>query len=261
MNINPASKYFCIILFSINFLLISCKDAPTIPGSQDYSNYFPGNPGTSYKYSVTQIDSTGNETNGIRFVSYDRDTLLNLQSPISFIVQRDSITAGNENTVSYSFFRRTGSGVFYYVDTSRVYDIIPDTLREFVSLAQETRLLLFPVKNSFWFVYRVTVDFQGVSFTPIDLTGTYIQTENITVHLISGDLSIEAEKIKYDLKVIEDISLPPKNFSAFGWFSDGIGLVKLEGDGLILNALLSGEINFDDSSSTFSQELIDYNIE
>ncbi len=78
---------------------------------------------------------------------------------------------------------------------------------------------------------------------------------------MSGTISAEAVKIKYDLKIIEDITTPARNYSAFGWFTDEIGLVKLEGNGLILNALISGEINPDDSTSTFTQELIDYHIE
>ena len=261
MKIKLALKFFLIISFSL-LTVSACKDAATNPGNGDNGNYFPGSIGSTFKYSITQTDSAGGVTTGTRFVSYIGDTLLTLQSPVSYIVQHDSVQTDSITSGNYSFFRRTSMGIFYYVDTSQVSTLIPDTLKEFTDLQQETRLIFIPIKNSFWFVYSIPVILpNGITFKPVEISGTYVGTENIPLQLTSGTTEVEALKVRYDLKIISDITKPTRKFTAFGWFSDGIGLIKLEGDGPILNALNTGEINFDDSTSTFSQDLIDYHVE
>lgn len=248
--------------FGIIFMIaISCKDAGTNPTIPDDSNYFPGTEGSNFKYSIVQIDSSGNQQSGTRNVYFNGDTLLILASPVSYRIQIDTLNLFS-SSIRKSFFRKTTGGVYYFVDTSLVSQLIPDTLKEYVTLQQETRILFFPLVNSYWPVYSVLVTLpNNIQFKPVELSATYISTENISLPLVSGTISAEAVKIKYDLKIIEDITTPARNYSALGWFTDEIGLVKLEGNGLILNALISGEINPDDSTSTFTQELIDYHIE
>jgi hypothetical protein len=254
-------KYFLIISISL-LAIIACKDVTTNPGGQDNGNYFPGSIGNTYHYSVSQTDSAGIITSGTRFESYTGDTLLNLQSLTNYIIQYDSVETDSGTSIRYSFFRRSQFGIFYYVDTSKVSLLVPDSLKDFVTLQQETRLVFLPIKNSFWFVYSIPVKFEnGITFKPIEISGTYAGSENVLLQLSTGAVEVAALKVKYELKIISDITKPAKIYSAFGWFSDGIGLIKLEGDGPILNALNSSEINFDDSTSTFSQELVDYHIE
>ncbi len=261
MIIKRKLKYFTLLVIVILFIP-ACKDAATNPGGQNNGNYFPGSVGNTYKYSVIQTDSAGVVTTGIRFVSYIGDTLLTLQSPVSYIVQYDSVETDSATSGRYSFFRKSSMGIFYFVDTSMVITLIPDTVREFTSLQQETRLVFFPIQNSFWFVYSILVTFEsGVTFKPVEISGTYSGSESIQLQLATGTTEVEALKVRYDLRIIRDYTKPAQKFTAFGWFSDGIGLVKLEGDGPILNALNTGEINFEDSTSTFSQELKDYHVE
>ena len=261
MKIKRAIKYFILLVIIVLFIS-ACKDAATNPGEQGNGNYFPGTIGSTYNYSLTQTDSAGSVTTGSRFVSYTGDTLLTLQSPISYIVQYDSVETDSGSTSSYSFFRKSTMGVFYFVDTSQVITLLPDTVREFATLQQETRLVFLPIKNSFWFVYSILIQLpSGVNFKPVEISGTYVSEETLQLNLTTGTTEVEALKVRYDLRIIRDYTKPVQKFTANGWFSDGIGLVKLEGDGPILNALNTGEINFEDTTSTFSQELTDYQIE
>lgn len=261
MKIN-ARLIFIIIISILLLIVYSCKDAATNPGGQDNGNYYPVSIGNSYKYSITQTDSAGGITTGTRYVNYIGDTLLNLQSPTSFTIQYDSVETGSTTSGNYSFFRKSNFGIFYYVDTSQVSSLVPDSLRDFVTLQQETRLVFLPIKNSFWYVYTILVQLpNNLTFKPIEMSGTYTNTENVQLQLTAGTSTVEALKVRYELKIISDITARAQYFTAFGWFSKGIGLVKLEGDGPILDALISGELNLDDSTSTFSQELVDYQIE
>ncbi len=49
-------------------------------------------------------------------------------------------------------------------------------------------------------------------------------------------------------------------FTAFSWVADKIGTIKVEGNAIVVNTILNGELNLDDSSKTVTQGLIDYNI-
>ncbi|MDZ7765442.1 MAG: hypothetical protein U5K00_13610 [Melioribacteraceae bacterium] len=76
-----------------------------------------------------------------------------------------------------------------------------------------------------------------------------------------------AEKIEYiaTIKIpesIDDISNPETlTLSANAWFVKDVGLVKIEGSGLILGAFGSGELDFEDEGGMVSEILVNYTIE
>ena len=68
----------------------------------------------------------------------------------------------------------------------------------------------------------------------------------------------ETAKVEYTLKIIQDVNQAPRILNASAWFADSIGLVKLEGNSVVLGALINGELNFEDSTKIINQDITNY---
>ena len=136
------------ILFSLLALMIfvGCEeDTPTDPPRQDFPDYYPDDIGSTFKYSVTEKDSAGNLIqSGTRNILYSGTYLFN---GINYTTQDDSLDFGSQSSVSTYLFRKTETAVFYAVDTSQISLLIPDTLKQFVTLRDEMQLLFYPLTS------------------------------------------------------------------------------------------------------------------
>jgi hypothetical protein len=129
-----------------------------------------------------------------------------------------------------------------------------------ISSEMQTLLLLL-AGGSFWQVIKVTIALQpGITYAPYRITASFVKAENVLLHLVSGDLNITAQKIKFELEYRIDTEAPSQKFTAFSWVADKIGLIKMDGNALVVNTILMGEVNLADSSKIVTQNLIDYNI-
>jgi len=249
-----------IISITILVVLISCtSEEPTAPPSGQIPDYFPNSGGTNYLFTITESDSTGILRTGSRYVFYYGDTLIN---STSYKFQKDSVKMGIEIDERLSNFRKSETGVFYFIDTSGFAAALPDTLRNRMTITSEMQtLLLLLAKGSFWQVFKLTITLQpGITYAPYRITASYVREEDVLLHLVSGDLNVTTQKIKYELEYRFDPEEPSQKFTAFSWVADKIGIIKMDGKAIVVNTILSGEVNLDDSSKTITQALIDYNI-
>ncbi len=246
-----------IFVIVISFQFCS-TDNSTNPSEQDNKEYYPGKAGTNYKYNVEQIDSSGTTKTGNLYIDYGNEVNLN---NTKYRIQRDSLSLDTLISSNISYFRRTNTGVFYFVDTNQVLNFVPDSLKDLISLQEEMRLIANPLATgSFWPVFKVIIQLQAISFSPINVSGYFVAQENLTLNLENGVSEVTAEKVKYDMDIITDLNQPIRRFSAFAWYAENIGLVKMEGNGVLIGILLTGEINFDDSTSTVNQNLLKFEI-
>ena len=259
IKINKLISLLAIIVALLSFYNCS-EDNPANPTDEIPKNYFPIEEGTVYKFELTESDSSGVLRTGFRNTVYHGSAVIN---SISYSGQIDSVTLGTDFTITDSYFRKTISGVFYYVDTSEVMTVIPDTLKPYVTLQTEFRYILIPLaEGSQWPVYRITVRLEsGISFTAIDVTGKYLSSENLQLIIGGNSVDVTAVKVKFELSFIQDITQPERKLTAYAWFTENVGVVKMEGNSVVLGALLGGEINFDDSTKTITQQIIDYEIQ
>ena len=251
---------YIVITVTVLLLLFSCTSKePTAPPSMQVPDYFPNSDGTNYHYTITETDSTGILRTGTRYVLYDGDTLIN---GTSYKFQIDSVKMGTEIVERISNFRKSEIGVFYFIDTSGFAAALPDTLRNRMTVTSEMQtLLLLLAEGSFWQVFKVTIAVQpGITYAPYRITANYVKEEIVLLHLVGGDLNVTAKKIKYDLEFRLDPEEPSQKFTAFSWVADKIGIIKIEGNAIVVNTILNGEVSLDDSSKTVTQDLIDYNI-
>mgnify|MGYP000262398124 CR=1 FL=1 len=255
--------YLKIMLFALLTLLIfiSCEEeTPSEPPATDYPDYYPSSIGSTFKYSVTEKDSLGNLVqSGTRNILYSGTFLLN---GINYTTQDDSLDFGSQSSVATYLFRQTETAVFYAVDTSQISLLIPDTLKQYVTLRDEMQLLFYPLTaGSSWSLYRITAEVQpGIEVKILDIVASFLGTEQLTLNLTSGTKPVTAQKVKYTLLLYSDIGSPPQTYTAFMWFVADVGLVRFEGNQFVVN-IGGGGITFEPSPNILTQELIEYNIE
>jgi len=248
------------IAFLSSLILSSCdEEAPNEPPSQEYPDYYPDNIGSSFNYSVTEKDSAGNLIqSGTRNILFSGT--FNFRGR-DYITQEDSLDFGSQSSVNTYLFRKTDTGIFYAIDTSQISLLIPDTLRQFVTLRDEMQLLFYPLTSgSSWSLYRVTAQVQpGIEVKILDIIASFEIPEQIELNLTSGIINITAQKVKYLLELYTDIGAEPQRYTAYMWFVKDIGLVKFEGNQFIID-LSGGGIGFEPSPNILTQELVEYEI-
>ena len=250
-----------ILIFAL--LINACKNNSTNPPSVNNTDYFPNGDGSTYTFAIEKTDSNGTQTGGTRSSEFSGNAVKN---ETTYQVQIDSLNISGVSGISLSFFRKTNDGVFYFLDTTGLASFIPDSLRSYISVDNEMRELLFPlVANSSWPVFKLNLHYSIINLTLIEVSAAYDGMESVILHLSSGDVSKNAIKVKFTLSLnIPDPNNPlhtiSTSYSAFGWFADGIGAVKWQGSGAILNAFSGGGIDLTDTTSVITQSLISYNV-
>jgi len=259
------SKVFLFFLCGIIiYAFSSCKDSGTTDSPQEEieadGTYYPAGDGTRYKYEITK-DSSGSQYTGTRSSVYSGTEN---QAGVLYQVQIDSVIISGLTSVNLSYFRKTDSGVFFYLDTTgfstSVEDI--DTLIQYLTLDTEMRLLFFPLSvNSSWTVFKVNLNYQNIiNFNPLEVTASYDSRETLTLNLVSGSVNVETVKLKLTLKFGLNPFEVPRSFDAYVWIARDIGIVKWEGSGTVIGAFAGNGVDFDDTTSVVVMNIIDYDI-
>ena len=247
------------MLLSLMILSGCEEETPNEPPSQDYPDYYPGGIGSTFKYSVVEKDSAGNLVqSGSRNILYSGTYNLN---GIDYTTQEDSLDFGTQSSVNTYLFRKTETAVFYAVDTSQISVLIPDTLKQFVTLRDEMQLLFYPLTSgSSWSLYRITAQVQpGIEVKILDIIASFESSESINLNLTTGMVTVTSQKVKYTIELYTEIGSEPQIYTAYMWYVENIGLVKFEGNQFVVN-LGGGGITFETSSNILTQELIEYEI-
>lgn len=255
------------VILSLVFLSACSEDNnPTGDGNGGTSDttYFPSSNGNYYKYEVTRTDSTGSQSNGTRSSTFMGTQVF---GGTTYKIKIDSTMFSGLSTSSNSYFRTTGSGVYFFLDTTGLSETIPDSLLQYLQLDAEMIAYSFPFESGkTWPVFKMNLNYLGIiTITIVDVTAYYEGTENVTLNLNSGAVQREAAKVRYVLKLtVPDPNNPfqtySSEFTARSWLVSGIGVVKWEGNGTVLNAFAGGGIDFDDTTSVVTQNLIDYSV-
>jgi len=254
--------YLKTVLYALLALVIfvGCdEDTPTDPPAQNFPDYYPAGIGSTFIYSVTEKDSAGNLLqSGTRNILFSGSYNLN---GIDYTTQDDSLDFGSQSSYNTYLFRKTETAVFYAVDTSQISLLIPDTLKQFVSLRDEMQLLFYPLTSgSSWSLYRVTAQVQpGIEVKILDIVASFDGTEQVDLNLTTGTVSVTSQKIKYTLELFTEIGSAPETYTAYLWYVADIGLVRFEGNQFIID-ISGGGITFEPSPNILTQQLVEYNI-
>jgi hypothetical protein len=259
-------KLYMLALLALVLLIPACKDDdnPADPGGDtpgDTENYFPGGTGTFYRFDIVVQDSLGVSESGQRTSTY----LGNVdRSGTTYTEQRDSIFLVSENTSSSAYFRKSGSGLFYYLDTTGLSAIV-DTFIQYVTFDTEVRGLKFPLAaGDTWPVFKLDLNYL-INLRLVEVTAAAEGVENITLNLATGQETKEALRIKYLLTLrLPDpdnlLSVITSTYEARGWIIKNIGFARWQGSAAVIGFFAGSEINLGDSTTTVTQDLIQYTI-
>jgi hypothetical protein len=254
---NSLIKLSSFFLAGLLFVYSCTEENSTNPtGDENLPVYFPSSEGTFYKYEIIQTDTNGVISTGIRNVDYLEDTLIN---NTRYKLQIDSIQINLQLSVSSSYFRTTETGVFYFVDTTGFTNTLPELFQSSVELQDEMRAYLFPLsEGTFWPVYRISIELnESLSFNIVNITGKYISDETL---ILDGIQTVNTKKVEIDFKLQTGAADSVITFNANTWLAEDIGIVKMEGNAVVLSLFSGGELDLSDTSITETQNLIYYDV-
>ena len=253
-------------VFSAAILFNACKSKSTTepPTTSVSGDFFPNGDGTAYKYNTVTTDSNGTKTSGTRSTTYSGTTAI---GGSTFQNEIDTVTVSGFSTVAHSFFLKSSAGVEYALDTTGLSQTIPDSLMQYVQLDATLRFLQTPFQDvGSWSVFNLSLKFGSISFNLVNVTAYYEGMEQVPLNLVTGNVTEDAAKIKYVLKLtIPDLQNPlgtpyTATYNAYAWFTSGIGIVQWQGNQAVLGAFSGGGINLGDTTSTVTQSLVSYQI-
>lgn len=268
-----------VLIFG-GFVFYSCSDDSSSPDNNTNNqgapaeNYMPGGLGTTLVYRVDTVNTSSGAsgTTGTRTAEFDSTANV---GGTDYIVQSNTVeAAGLPDSLpdAYDvFYRRNDNGIYILVDTtglSELSEMIPDSLTggedDFLQIDHEIIMLSTPLyEGKTWTAFQLNVVYGPITYSIADVKAYYEGAESIPFEPDGGTRT--AEKIRYILTVqipnTEDISNPYKSeFELISWMVPGIGVVKAEGNALLLSTFGEGEVDLSDSSISVRQTLTSYNI-
>ena len=255
-------SWFALIII-VAFMSTGCNNNNTTqPTQQDNANYFPNTNLTYYKYNISLTNSLGTVNTGTKSTTFAGTSFV---GGITYQNQIDSLNTGGIISTNSSFFRKTGAGVYYFLDTTGISTLVPSQYLLYLTFSTELRVLASPLSDGLnWQAFKLGVAILNYNF--IDVEAAYLGKENVPLNLTSGQVNLSAAKFQY----VMTLQFPNPNnplgpstkssFTAYGWFVENIGPVKWQGNAAILNGFSGGGINLGDTTTTVTQSLTGYSI-
>jgi hypothetical protein len=222
------------------FLAAGCKDAVNDPPREYETNYYPIDEGDRYVYRVDSLDEAGTPTYAGETIS--TYAFYEIFDGASYLARVDSF--GGE--IDTGYFRDSERGSYIYADTSGLTALVPDSLLAFfgddsldaIDVDVEFVALSYPLDaGRQWPAFRIT----ALIYSLVGLDASVAPREELTLALDDGERTFEAVPVSYTLTVAAPDTTTgfarEETFEARAWYAEGVGVVKIEGDAVVLYAL------------------------
>ena len=271
----------CINIILTIIVFSSCdksENAPTetVPSDQIASAYYPGGLNSTFTYRQDTIRTGQNtfDSVGVRNSVFSNYAVTGGSENIS---QDNIISINGININSKLNFRRTDAGIYFLIDTLDIISVlsmIPDSLKEQIEFNIDTEINVFSTpfytgKNYSAFKATIGSSNLPINFTLVEVKVNFEGEEEIFVEALLKN--VLSQKIKYEIilkipnsvttNILDFLSTPPTIYNAYGWFVKDVGLVKLEGNSFILNALNSGSFELGDTTGSAREVLTNFNLQ
>jgi len=249
-------KNLLSMIITLILLSTACKESTTEPLlNKGSSDFFPNSDRNYYYYNILADDSSGLVQSGTRKSYYSCDTTLLLTQ---YQIKVDTFQT-DVQSITQSYFRKSLTGIFNFVsiDTTKFLNLVPDSLRGGISFDSEYRLLYQPLSlNQFWPVYKVTADYMIYQFDFFTVDAKIISNDTVILNFQDSSETKSVYKIRYQAKVVTDITLPPTVYECFAWVAENIGFIRWEGDSEIINFFAGASIY--PANTNVTEELYSY---
>ena len=252
-------KIFFLITIII-FIAIACKESTTEPPVEQINDkYYVINEAASYNYSLSITDTNNLTFYGNRYLNFHDSTNL---GGTRYKIQVDSfetfIPFDTITTTVLSYIRETNGGVFTYADTTGFTGFLPDSLRQYLTVDRESRLLFYPLNAGQEFpVFTLSLSAYIIGISVLDIDAKVEATENINMIVNNNPTDFIARKIKYTF-IIRPGSSTVYEYTAYGWAVKDLGFVRWEGDSEVFNFLFNE--NIFPPSTTITMNLKQYQL-
>lgn len=252
-------KIVSLILVTI-FFTVACKESITEPpDNKQNDQYYKIDNSTSIIYDLSITDSNGVTVNGNRYMAFKDSTIIggtlyNIQvDSFETFLQFDTLT-----TTSISYIRNSNSGVFSFTDTTGITIFLPDSLRQYLTVDSESRLLFYPLTVGQKFpVFTLSLSYLIYDLSVIDIDAVVESSETLNINVNNNPTQLNTLKIKYNF-LLRPTSTDSLYYSAYGWAVKDIGFVKWDGDSEVFNFLFNE--NIFPAETNVKMELTEYNI-
>lgn len=233
-----------LFIISILFLFVACKESTTEPPIEQINDkYYLLKNGTSFVYSLSITDTNNVTFNGFRYLTINDSTVL---EGTKYKIQIDSfetfVPFDTLTTSVVSYIRDSNGGVFTFADTTGFTGFLPDSLRQYLTVDKESRLLFYPLTaNQEFPVFTLSLSAFIIGISVLDIDAKVESTENIMMIVNNTSIDFIAYKIRYTF-VIRTSSSDEIFYTAYGWVVKDLGFVKWEGDSEVFNFLFNENI-------------------
>ena len=237
-------KRISLFILSVLFLFAACKESTTeqIPVPIN-DKYYVIKDGASFVYSMSITDTNNVAFDGFRYLTVNDSIVLDGTKYKNQIDSFETFTPIDTLTTSVvSHIRESNGGVFTYADTTGFTGFLPDSLRQYLTVDRESRLLFYPLNVGQQYpVFTLTLSafIIGINVLDVDADVELLEELNINVNNIATSFS--TLKIKYTF-IIRPSSTIEIAYTAYGWTTKELGFVKWEGDGEVFNFLFNENI-------------------
>jgi len=237
-------KKYILLVISILFSFVACKESTTEPPIEQINDkYYVIKDGTSFIYSLSITDTNNVTFSGFRYLDINDSTVL---EGTKYKIQIDSfetfIPFDTLTTSVVSYIRESNGGVFTFADTTGFTGFLPDSLRQFLTVDKESRLLFYPLSLDQEFpVFTLSLSAFIIGINVIDIDAKVESAENIMMIVNNTSTDFITYKIKYTF-VIRTSSSDEIIYTAYGWVVKDLGFVKWEGDSEVFNFLFNENI-------------------
>lgn len=264
-----------LIIITAFLLVYGCNDDEN-PTSGTEGNgasaYYPGEAGSQFVFAIDTFDvaTASYFPLGTRTSTIVSGTNI---GGTEYYLQRNVLQPAPSGEDPEIYFRRSDTGIYFYVDTLGLAEAIleiDDSLAALIDIVADPEIIVLstPLEDGkLWDAYKLNLDIPSIGFTLsiVELSASYEGVEYISTPATNG-IATEAVKIKYEviLRIPDDpanlFAPVPRNYMGYGWYIQNVGLTMAEGNGVIVNALSGGEFNLDDTLSVYRETLTSYNI-
>ncbi len=255
MKYNNLFRTF-LLLSVLALIAAGCKEAGTQQEPEKFVFNYPLSEGVSAEYSVDSIDAMGTVyTAGTRVSHITGQTAL-YGTP--YFYQYDTLYSSDVTTASMSYVRKSDRGVYYFIDTSGINQIIPDSIRIFVITDPEMVFYSYPFEaGRNWSVFKLLIG----SNTIVSIAADYKGKEDVALRINDTEKALNAYRIDYTLNVnIPDSSLAffNRQFKSTFWLADGYGVVKTKGSRVFLSLFSGGVFDITDTTGIVEQKMVSF---
>ena len=237
-------KEILSLIIATLFFVITCKESTTEPQVETINDqYLVISDGATFNYNLTITDTTGFSVNGNRYMLFNDSTII---GGTKYKIQIDSfetfIPFDTLTTTSISYIRNSNTGVFSYADTTGFTSFLPDSLRQYVTVDREARVLFYPLSvNQIFPVYTLSLSTAIIGINVLDIDASVVADEVLNLTINNVPVQMQAFKIKY-VFVVRLSSTVEFQYVAYGWAVKDLGFIKWDGDSEVFNFLFNENI-------------------